>query len=113
MNCLYCGEALTNPKAKYCSDAHKKAFTRKNKLVTPVVDNRDNNRDKEDKEIIGTTDNPNMIGVVEEDGTIHSHKDGSVIVEHEHGPNTWYVANCLLCYKDILIESEKIRAGWV
>lgn len=27
--CLFCGKTLTNPKAKFCSDAHRMAYRRK------------------------------------------------------------------------------------
>lgn len=43
LECLYCGNALSNPKAKFCSDKHRMAYKRGGKTRTKVINVTVNN----------------------------------------------------------------------
>ena len=103
MNCLYCNKALDKQRstAKYCSDAHKKAYLRKIVSGTKEIEKIENVESLAGQNLTGT----------EVSGT--SKEPEQVETNHPHGAGTWYVANCPLCFADILIESERLRQGWV
>lgn len=85
--CLYCHGKLSNPKAKYCSDAHKKAWVRQLQRGIKSGQVVTNNRDKLPEQ--------KPVQVIE------------VNTDHEHGAGIWYIANCPLCFEDIQIEISK------